>query len=282
MSDGKTKIKEKTDQPWMVRPFNSISAYIQALWQVASGIVMLTIIPDFLNTSDYLPLAFMLAGLLINLFFWVVCFLYRKELLSFARIFNITNPKNKFTVEEQNLLRCRFDRLLQWYDDLPHFMINLVFYIVMAVFYGSWIGTIGGNFQFQPLPLVPTSAMIAGYVVQKFFAMMLVAMAALNIRLIFNPLKAVIREAFYFLKRLEEKTDNSILANAGYSHSNLPPPGSQTEKNHHNYKTGNEYSNTPTNNTNSMNNNNNNTQTFSNNNQQSIISSIGRKDGFEM
>jgi len=203
--------------PWMFKPLNSLIGYGQLLFQGFQGMIFMCVIIDVWDTSNYLPLGWSISGFVVNLFCLGFTSLFRKGLVSFAEIMDLVNPDKNFTLEYQSKLWCKIHRLAKFIFEQPHFFNNTVFYLILCIFLGSWIGLTGGNISYQPLPNVPSAAAISGYVIQKCFAILLVAMAGFNLRLMFDSNKTIATEGMYFTKRLECKVDQ--MAKGASSHS---------------------------------------------------------------
>jgi len=221
----------------MFRPLNSWLAYVQLGFQAVQAFVFICLIIDVLNTSNYLPLGWVLFGLLINfgLYLWTI--LARKGLVSYSSIMDMVNSEKAFNKPYQAKIICKLERLLKWYDDQATFFNNSIVYAFLCIFIGAWIGNSGGNIWYQPLAVVPTNTLISGYVIQKLFALMLVAMAAFNWRMMLNAQKTIAREGMYFLKRLDDKVDS--LSMGVYDHALPPSPGNPAENTHNTYRLGN-------------------------------------------
>jgi len=196
--------------PFISFPKNSWLSMVQTIiWQTAQVIIFSLVIIDVINTSYYLLLAWELFGMFFNSGAWAFVVFYRTGLASFATIMNYNQGKQSLA-HYLNFLRCKIERLEHWRSDQWEFALNALSYLLMVIFTGTWIGIQGGaNTAFQPLPLIPTAAQISGYVIQKFFCLMLVGMSVYCWREYFCAYESASIESGYFIKRLETKTHAS-------------------------------------------------------------------------
>lgn len=161
----------KVKNPKMIAPpYNSILTWIETgLWQLFCAIVGMVVLIDAWDTNSGLLLALLLFGFALNAVFYLWTIFwdgYRVKPLSEIRAGKGSDMHIMYWV--------------LWLGDQPHFFINSIMYIFVIIFFGIWVGTQNGLVAYQPLPLVPTSSDITNLVIHKFFAFIIVLIAAAN------------------------------------------------------------------------------------------------------
>lgn len=202
----------KSSHTLVAPPMQSILSWLETVfWQTFQAIVAFVVLINVWNTNAGLLLALMLFGFVLNTLFYLWTIFYdgmKSERLSHIQVTDHFEDK--------------VIHYLHWAFDQPHFMMNIIMYIFILIFFGVWLGVNNGLTSYQPLSPAPTPEDITNMVIHKFFALLLIAMAGNNWRIIWDTKTYVL---YHMITDYKKRTRTAI-----------PGPGTEFRFGSKNYK----------------------------------------------